>query len=219
MVIQYTVQPGDCLSSLASKFGLSSWKTIHDHPQNADLRSNRHNPNVLFPGETVFIPAGSKTKQETAVVDKRHRFQIERLPTFISLRLRNIVSGDLPPADYTFTVGSASASGPVTAETVITLKIDPQETTGRLTVTPHDPAHGFARIDMTLNLGQLDPPDTTSGVQARLTNLGFHCGPVNGQLNADTRHAIREFQLLHKMTVDGQITPALQEALRAHHGC
>jgi hypothetical protein len=219
MGISYTVQPGDCLSSLASRFGLSSWKTIHDHPENAALRSSRHNPNVLAPGETVFIPAGSKTKQESAAVDKRHRFQIERLPTFISLRLRNIINGDLPPADYTFTVGGASSSGPVTAETVVTLKIDPQETTGRLTVTPHDPANGFAEIDMTLNLGQLDPADTTTGVQARLNNLGFDCGAVDGELDAGVRHAIRAFQSLHGMTIDGQITPALQEALRAHHGC
>ncbi len=76
-----------------------------------------------------------------------------------------------------------------------------------------------------LHIGRLDPiqeqaPDNncTAGVQARLNNLGFECGHVDGRLDAVTEAAIKRFQRRLAMTpVDGQPTAATQQKLFETH--
>ena len=219
MGFQYTVAAGDCLSSLASKNGLPSWRLIWEHGNNADLRARRANPNVVAAGDSVYIPAGEKTKLVDRPVDKRHPFQIEKLPTFISIRVNDALRRKLPPCTYTLTVGGTTQTGKVPDNGVVTVKIDPEETTGQLVVTPDTPGQGFDGFDLPLSLGQLDPKDTVTGVQARLNNLGFHSGAVDGVLGPLTQHAIRSFQSAMKLPVDGQNSAAVQDALHKQHGC
>jgi hypothetical protein len=35
---------------------VSNWRTIYDHPSNADFKRKRPNPNLIFPGDRIFIP-------------------------------------------------------------------------------------------------------------------------------------------------------------------
>jgi hypothetical protein len=59
----HTVKRGETLSSIASKYGLSRWEEIYHHPANADFRQKRRNPNLLFPGDVVFVPDSSPLSQ------------------------------------------------------------------------------------------------------------------------------------------------------------
>ena len=52
----HTVVQGEHLSGIANKYGFTSYKTIWDHAQNAELKKKRQNPNVIFPGDELFIP-------------------------------------------------------------------------------------------------------------------------------------------------------------------
>ena len=52
----HTVVQGEYLSGIAKKYGFSSHKKIWDHAQNAELKKQRQNPNVIFPGDQLFIP-------------------------------------------------------------------------------------------------------------------------------------------------------------------
>lgn len=52
----YTVVPNDTLSSIAIRYGLSSWKEIYYHPANASFRNLRNNPNSIQPGDQLIIP-------------------------------------------------------------------------------------------------------------------------------------------------------------------
>jgi papain like cysteine protease AvrRpt2/LysM domain-containing protein len=58
---QYTVQRGDSLSLIARRFHIANWQTIYNHPQNADFRRRRPNPNLIYPGDVVFLPDGRIT--------------------------------------------------------------------------------------------------------------------------------------------------------------
>ena len=70
-----------------------------------------------------------------------------------------------------------------------------------------------------LKLGQLDPVEETTGIQARLNNLGFDCGPINGELNSETQAAIRQFQKWARLSQDGLPGPETVEKLKSAHGC
>jgi peptidoglycan hydrolase-like protein with peptidoglycan-binding domain len=69
-----------------------------------------------------------------------------------------------------------------------------------------------------LAVGHLDPSDQISGVQARLTNLGYYRGPINGQLDQPTRQAISSFRASVLHDDSNEMDGALLEALDAKHG-
>ena len=46
---------GDTTTKLAFEHGLFP-DTLWNHPDNEDLRSKRDDPNVLYPGDKIFIP-------------------------------------------------------------------------------------------------------------------------------------------------------------------
>ncbi|MCS6862369.1 MAG: LysM peptidoglycan-binding domain-containing protein, partial [Abditibacteriales bacterium] len=52
----HTVQPGECLATIAARYNFTNYRTIYEHPRNAQLRQNRKNPNMLVPGDRVFVP-------------------------------------------------------------------------------------------------------------------------------------------------------------------
>jgi hypothetical protein len=74
-----------------------------------------------------------------------------------------------------------------------------------------------------LQFGALNPawdtPDEgVRGAQARLHNLGFNVGPDDGELGRRTHAAIAMFQHEQGMTIDGELTEELANALRDAHG-
>jgi len=69
-----------------------------------------------------------------------------------------------------------------------------------------------------LNLGYLDPIDEISGVQARLKNLNFYAGEVNGEMDDETQMAIREFQRKHELEMTGEIDDETRSRLGEVHG-
>jgi N-acetylmuramoyl-L-alanine amidase len=71
----------------------------------------------------------------------------------------------------------------------------------------------------TLRLGHLDPVDTVSGIQARLNNLGFDCGEVDGVAGPKTEASVRHFQKWAALEIDGIAGPKTQNKLKQEHGC
>jgi N-acetylmuramoyl-L-alanine amidase len=84
----YTVQQGDHLASIAKAFGFSDWRTIWTHPNNADLKKNRQNPNVLYPGDQLFVP-DRQLRQESCNTDNKHGFVKKTSDLKLRLTLRD----------------------------------------------------------------------------------------------------------------------------------
>jgi peptidoglycan hydrolase-like protein with peptidoglycan-binding domain len=68
-----------------------------------------------------------------------------------------------------------------------------------------------------LNLGGLDPIEACTGLQARLKNLGFGCD-ITGELDEDTRAAIRSFQIENNLKVTGEPDQQLRDLVKQKHG-
>ncbi|MFO0756454.1 MAG: hypothetical protein U0359_08180 [Byssovorax sp.] len=193
----YTIKPGDYVAKIAFLHGFRSYQTIYDDPANADFRSKRPNPDVLFPGETLIIP-DKQDHDEAADTGKKHTF-FARPRTPVKLRL--IVKGHdfTPLADkrYTLTLGRETIGEDGKARTgkdgLIEHDIDPSITQARLKVflDDSDPDRGPA---WKLLIGDLDPITEISGVKGRLNNLGFDCGQVNGTFDDPLRKALAAFR-------------------------
>ena len=205
----YVVKQGDCLSTIAHKFGMS-WQAVWSDPSNADLRALRKNPNILFPGDIVNVPDKTE-KQLPATPNTWQRYVLTGEQAELRLRVR-INGRSVSNARYTISVdGNPPRKGVTDAEGRVVEIIAPEARDGELVID------GGPRYR--LRLGHLDPIATDSGVQARLAKLGFYFGPIDGALGTYSHAAIRFFQASVGLLPSGEVDDATREALRSAFGC
>jgi N-acetylmuramoyl-L-alanine amidase len=72
-------------------------------------------------------------------------------------------------------------------------------------------------LEVKIHFAHLDPVEEATGVQARLNNLGFWCGAVDGDIGPHTRAALASFQAAHGLDPTGEPTDETRERLRADH--
>ena len=208
MLLQHVVQQGECLSSIAFRFGFFP-DTLWKHGENSDLRRKRKNPNALAPGDVLVIPE-KELKEVAKQPEHRYRFRKKGVPAQLNLKVLN--EGE-PVANQPFVlvVDGVSRSGTTDGQGGISVDIVPDARHAALTV-----GQGGAAIHYELELGHLDPIDTISGVQQRLRNLGFDC-PEDGQLGVETIAALRAYQADCQIKVTGQIDSATRVQLERDH--
>lgn len=207
--MHHSVRQGECLSTIAAAYGLP-WKLIWDAPENKALRNRRRDPNVLYPGDQVFVPKPTP-KSVTGATSAKHVFKVEgELPV---LRLR-LTASLQPLADepYAIEFDGQTLEGRTDGEG----KLEHPLPTRVSSVTLRLPER---RQRYALSLGHIDPADTVSGAQARLRNLHLYEGPAHGQLDADTAAALRDFQRIEGLDETGEVDEDTAMKLRQVHGC
>lgn len=243
MAEDYPARLGDCISSIAYEHGFF-WETLWNHPQNAELKSDRKEPNVLKEGDIVYIP-DLTLKEESGASEKRHRFKLKGVPAKLRLRIMEEPkppppppAGSGPPAGRTTTsVFEEPAPADTTrkdeprAHVPYILNIDGELTRGEtdgdgrveLSIPPNA-QHGVLILDegkvtmrvIPLNLGHLDPMSESAGVAQRLANLGFPCG--DGADPDALLFAIRAFQEKNGLRVTGEADDETRSKLHELHG-
>src|SRR5579859_5901206 len=178
---EHTVKQGECLSRIASLYGFGDWRTLYEDPANAELRAMRPDPNVLCPGDVVFIPERSK-RQERCSTDATYRFQIRRPKRTIRLVVLDAAGHPVAGAPYTLAIGDSTRAGVTDGAGVVECTVPLDAEQGTLV------ANGHA---WPLRIGHLDPVDETpdggvTGIQARLRNLGYDPGRIDGRLGPRT---------------------------------
>ncbi len=209
----HLVKQGECLSSIAEHYDLP-WKTIYNHAQNAALRERRPNPNVLFPGDEIFVPEPAP-RDEQAPTDNVHKFVKQTDPTMLRLVLKDHKDQPLSSKKYKLVVAGDEKEGYLPGNGLLEQPIPGNAATGEITVWLNEDPE--LTLIWSLRLGGLDPINQISGVQGRLNNLGFFCGSVDGIAGPKTRRAIRAFQQASGLQVTGEIDAALRTALESAH--
>lgn len=209
MAEDYEVRQGDCLNSIAYEHGFF-WETIWNHPRNAELKRLRQNPDVILPGDVLYIP-DKEEKTKDCATERKHRFKLRGVPARFYLRL---LDDDEPRANLPFTlfVDDQRYTGKTDAEGNLEVFIQPNARTGRLIVG----TEGDEEYD--LNFGHIDPIDSMTGVQSRLANLNYAC-EVTGEMDDDTETALKEFQYKYHLSETGTPDAATKAKLVQIYGC
>ncbi len=206
---EFVVGEGDCLSSIASSSGYF-WETIWNDPANAALRSARGNPNALLPGDRVTLPARSM-KLGSGVTEMRHRFVRRGEPTWLVLKLLDESGDPRPNLAYTLIVDGDERAGITDGDGRLREPISGRAAQAVLRID------GEQREQYALKLGRLDPAQAVSGMQARLNNLGYACGPVDGKMGPRTMAALNRFRADVGLPTSQSVDHATQERLEEHH--
>lgn len=200
----HTVQEGDCIYSLAVQNGFD-WKTLWEHPENAELKRLRKEPGVLEPGDVVKIPP-KELKEVSGATDKRHRFRRKGTPAKVRIK---ILRDDKPRANlpYRLTVDGKLQTGNTDGQGLVEMTIPPDAREGELTVGKPGDEEIYH-----FQLGTVDPLDTEKGVRGRLRDLGYD----------DTlplEEVLKEFQTKEKMNpASGALDDATKAKLKEKFG-
>jgi N-acetylmuramoyl-L-alanine amidase len=213
----YTVKQGDHMPGIAWRSGFSDYLTIWNHPSNAELKQKRQNPNVLYPGDSLYIPDKDEGEYSRPT-DKRHTFVVDKKPLKLRLVLRDQYEQPIANAACVLIVDSDSHQLTSDGDGKLELEIPPSATDSRLVIqdTQQTPYGG---ISIPVKIGHLDPVDEISGQQARLSSLGYFIGDIDGNEGPNFEMAVEEFQCEHSLTVDGICGPQTQAKLKEVFGC
>lgn len=210
----HKVKPGECLSTIAARYGFLDYKAIYDHVDNEALRSKRPNPNMIHPGDEVIIPDKAQ-KQVHCATGKRHTFVLERPTRKLVLKFLDEDGQPLAHEIYELEVEGEHIEGATDDSGRLEETIPASAQSARLRLGER-PYH--------VKIGDLNPMDDVdddgiSGVQGRLRNLGFDPGPLDGKMGPRTRHAIAAFQASRGLPVTGDWKGSILDELKKAHGC
>ena len=211
MAEQHSVKQGEHLSQIARKYGFRNYLIIWDHANNAALKKLRQDPNILFPGDSLYIPDRTP-KTVPGDTGMTHRFQVY-IPK-LELRIALLDYCEQP-------IQGAACNLDVEGE------VTPLTTDGKGAVRkpiPADSEDGAVRVealdlDLAIAIGDLDPVEEDSGVRARLINLAYDAGPKGFDDEGEFRSSVEEFQCDHGLKVTGKVDGATRDKLREVYGC
>jgi hypothetical protein len=208
------VKQGECLSSIAHQYGFRDYLTVWKDGANADLSKARPSPNLLHPGDVVVIP-DKALREEQRPTGSMHQFRLKSNPRILRITLRHDDGAPVAGEPYELTCGGKVLTGSTNGDGKLEQAITKDAETATLK---------FLDREWNLNIAQLNPmedatDDGISGCQARLRNLGYDPGPIDGIAGTKTERAVRHFQANHApLVVDGICGPKTKAKLKELHG-
>jgi hypothetical protein len=204
-VAKHVIQQGECIATLASRAGVAV-EDIWHHSDNRELRERRRSPYVLAPGDVVCVPA-PEPQQFDGATGKTHRFRGNTTKLRLTLTHDGSALADEP---YDLQIAGSSYPGRTSGQGKIDVTIPVSAMEGALWF----PERRW-RID--LGIGQLDPVDTPTGAQARLSQLGYYPGRVDADFGPVSQAALRDFQKDHGMEQTGRLDrPSIDKLLEIY---
>jgi len=216
MGTRYTAKQGDYLAKIAREQGFSDYKTIWDDPQNAKLKEQRKNPNVLYPGDLLYIP-DRQTKEQMGSTEAKHHFQVKQGRMMLRLVLEDLYGKPLADAKCELTVEGKTSK--LVADSAGKIETEILPTAERAELIVKDGTTPLKDQRLILQIGHLDPIEELSGQRARLSNLGYFLGSIDQGDTEGFKSAVEEFQCDFGLAVDGICGPKTQAKLKQVHGC
>jgi peptidoglycan hydrolase-like protein with peptidoglycan-binding domain len=207
----HIVVDGEWIGSIAAAAGIRSWKTLWNHPRNAGLRARR-DPNLLIPGDTVWIPPVDVRGESTATAAS-HKLVVSTPLNKLVIRFTRITRyvNSFGPIHYELAVGSSRQGGE--------LHTDGDQIEAPLPLNATEATLTINGATATLKIGKLQPIARLAGMQARMTNLGWDVGAIDNQDGPRTKQGTKGFQAFYTIKVDGIIGGQTRGKAKQVYGC
>lgn len=211
----HTVAQHETARSIGATYGVSP-EALWSHERNSALRSRRE-PNVLFPGDRIWIPEPSSPLIEygrdpvPCRTGRSHVFCAAQLHE-ISVRFQT--SDETVKADWNYRLEfrDESLRGTLDAEGQLAMRLP--MSVQRVQVYLWPPSGEEERASrVTLLVAALDPVTESSGLQQRLANLGFPSSSADS-----LRSALLRFQACEGISPTGELDDPTRSALLGKHG-
>jgi N-acetylmuramoyl-L-alanine amidase len=209
----HVVVQGEHLAAIAEKAGFRDAMTVWNAPENAALRKARDNPDVLAPGDVIYVPE-KEPKTVPRSTDQFHPFVAKIDALKLRIVLLDFDNKPLANVPATLSVEGKSFELVSNGTGLIQQAIPRTAKTGRLLVKD-------LAIDLSLQIGHLDPVEEESGWRARLVNLGYYRGWVSDDGEVADKFfswALEEFQCDTGLKVTGKPDAATLAKLKQAHG-
>ena len=210
MPTYYKVAQGDYLSKIAFKYGFSDAQTIWSDPHNGQLQKKRKSPQILLPGDLVYIPDRT-AKQSSAVTAKTHHYTTRKSLTILRVALKDWDGEPLVNCSCLLKIEDRDYQLATDDAGMLEAEIPTAAAVGRLVVDDYNE-------EIQLKIGCLDPSSEETGWKGRLCNLGYCTGEEEEDPDA-LEAAVEEFQCNAGLDVNGVCGPETIAQLENAHGC
>jgi hypothetical protein len=204
---KHTVSPGDSIPSLAHDNG-HFWETLWNHPANAALKAKRKNPNILAPGDEVFIPP-IRVQDHSGATDARHSFKRKGIPAKLKMQLF-LLGEPRRNEPYTLILDGEMIKGTTDGDGNLEHFIPPNCKGGVIKLNA-------GKEEYPVRVGHLNPIDTISGLKQRLNNLGYYCGDESDDETEQFKQAVVQFQGDQKLKQTGELDAATRGKIESLH--
>lgn len=212
MAYDHTVKEGDHIVRLAYEAGHAAVDGVWMHPANESLRQQRSDPGVLALGDTVHVPDPPPRVFERLSTRRQHQLVVNLPQPHLRLVLLRATGTPYAGLECRVTFDDEALFLEIDVDGAIEFDIGPSTKTVSLS---------YGLEDMEIHIAHLQPVDTIPGWHARLVNLGYRPGAIDGEDSLDPRalrSAIEEFQCDERIEVDGVIGDETMKALVRAHG-
>ena len=189
---RHEVEQGECMASIAAAHDYPSWRELYEHPANAGLRATRPDPFTLKAGDIVELPPREWLKRSCAT-GKLHVFGHKPPPALSALIHLRFDMSD--PSLYARKRYELSIEGEVLegvtgsdAQLHHAVPLGAKQATLSLWLLGDEEEPEQWRVD----LRELDPADTVSGMKGRMINLGLLASEENAGLDDELDDATRD---------------------------
>jgi N-acetylmuramoyl-L-alanine amidase len=209
----HVVRQGECFATIAREHGFPR-DTLYNHPDNADLKKKRPNPNILQPGDEVAIP-DLKPKEANVATGARHPFKIKVPKRELRLTLLDPSGEPIAGAAYLLETEGWQFQGETSGKGELVERIPASARSATLTVGERVLVLACANINPMTDVDD----EAVSGARERLHNLGYDVGDASTALDPRTRTAVALFQHEAKIEVTGELDDATRSKLASLHRC
>jgi Putative peptidoglycan binding domain len=211
----YIVRQGDHLARLAYIHGFDA-NEVWNHDQNSELREMGRTPEILAPGDILYLPLKPKEGLSfSAGTSNRYRARVPKVKVAVVFK-----DGDRVLADEPYEIhglGTDGSSGQTEAKRTDSegkVELELPVTTREVTIVfPNQ------NVAYEVRVGDMDPADEQSGLQKRLENLGYLPRDREGAAEAAyVQGAIAHFQKEHGLATTGSVDEKTSTVLKDEHG-
>jgi hypothetical protein len=183
---------------------------------NAELREQRPDPNILLPGDLLAVP-DAKPKTHTLATGQRHRISV-KIPRK-ELRLRVLAHNDEPLANakYRLTLDGVpeARKGTTDGDGFLKEQVRIDVRGGLLEI---DERRFRLRFNY-INPFPSEPVGAASGISSRLAGLGYESGGARRLRSRALTNALALFQADAGIEVTGKWDSATKDQLEKRFGC